>query len=104
MSGAVSLISPILELTKRSVKVEIAIDNDEMALSPGMFAKVTIPVEVHSNVVVIPISTVVEDNPKDTGTVFVVAGGKSKRRQVDLGLSQGNIIEVTRGLAEENWL
>ncbi len=97
--GVVSLISPILELTKRSVKVEITIDNDEMGLRPGMFAKVTIPVEVHNNVI-IPLSTIIEDNPQDTGTVFVVADGKSNRRKVDLGLSQGNVIEVTRGLAE----
>ncbi|MFC1718819.1 efflux RND transporter periplasmic adaptor subunit [Candidatus Poribacteria bacterium] len=99
VSGAVSLISPVLEPAKRSVKVEITIDNSEMDLRPGMFAKVTIPVEVHNNVI-IPLSTIIEDNPQDTGTVFVVADGKSERRKVDLGLSQGNVIEVTRGLAE----
>ena len=99
VSGAVSLISPILELAKRSIRVEITIDNDEMELRPGMFAKVTIPVEVHNNVIV-PLSAIIEDNSKDTGTVFVVADGKSNRRKVHLGLSQGNVIEITRGLAE----
>lgn len=99
VSGEVSLISPILELAKRSVKVEITIDNRGMDLRPGMFAKVTIPVEVHNNVVV-PLSTIIEDNPTDKGTVFVVADGKSNRRKVDLGLSRGNVIEVTSGLVE----
>ena len=70
--GAVSLISPILEPAKRSAKVEIRIDNDEMDLRPGMFARVRILVEVHDSVILIPRSAVIEGSLGDTGTVFAV--------------------------------
>ena len=100
IEGEISLISPILERAKRAAKVEIMIDNSEMDLKPGMFAKVTIPVEVHDNVILIPRSAVIEDGQQDSGTVFVVEYGKSKRREVALGLSQENVIEISKGLAE----
>jgi len=98
--GKVSLISPILEQTKRAAKVEIAIANAKMDLRPGMFAKVSLPVEVRDNVILIPSSAVIEGGLKDTGTVFVVEDEKSKRREVKLGLSAENVIEITNGLTE----
>jgi RND family efflux transporter MFP subunit len=100
LAGKVSLISPVLEQAKRSSKVEIAIDNAEMNLKPGMFAKVTIPVQVHENVILIPRSAVIEGSLEDTGTVFVVEDAKSKRREVKFGLSKENVIEVTGGLTQ----
>jgi RND family efflux transporter MFP subunit len=103
VSGEVSLISPIIEPAKRSAKVEIMIDNESMDLRPGMFAGVRILVEAHDNVVLIPRSAVIEDlgSPSaKTGIAVVVEDGVSKRRQVQLGLVQGNVVEITRGLTE----
>lgn len=100
VSGEISRISPILERAKRAAKVEIMIDNAKMNLKPGMFAKVSIPVEVHDNAILIPRSAVIEDSQKDTGTIFVVEDGVSKRRQVEFGLSLENIVAITRGLTE----
>jgi len=96
--GEVSLVSPVLERAKRAAKVEITIDNAKMNLKPGMFAKVTIPVEVHDNAILIPRSAVIEGSQKDSGTVFVVENEKSKRREVKLGLSLEDVIEITNGL------
>ena len=99
VSGEVSLISPIIELSKRSAKVEITIDNDKMGIKPGMFAQVEIPVAIYSNAILIPRSAVTSLSAK-TGTVFVVQNGIGKRRQVELGFSQEDAIVVTLGLAE----
>ena len=100
VTGEISLISPTLEPSSRSAKVEITVDNPEMRLKPGMFAKVRVPVAIHKNAILIPRSAVIEDSAKQTRTVFVVEAGISKRRQVEFGLSQGEIVEIISGLSE----
>lgn len=98
--GAISFISPILEPRSRSARVEFTINNSDMKLKPGMFAKVTITVAIHENVILIPRSAVIEDSVRGTRNVFVVDGGRSKRRRVEFGLSQGGIVEIANGLSE----
>lgn len=100
VKGTISLISPTLEPTSRSAKVEITIDNSLMTLKPGMFVRVLIPVEIHQNAILIPRSAVIEDSAKQIRTVFVVEDGTSKRRQVEFGLSSGRIVEISSGLSE----
>ena len=100
VTGGISLISPVLDQASRSAKVEITIDNAALQLKPGMFAKVRIPVEIHENAILLPRSAVIEDSLKKTQTVFVVAEGRSKRRQVEMGLAEGSRVEITSGLSE----
>ena len=100
VTGKISLISPVLNQTSRSAKVEIAIGNPDLRLKPGMFAKVKIPVEIHENAILLPRSTVIEDSIRNTQIVFVVVDGHSKRRQVEMGLAEGSRVEITSGLSE----
>jgi RND family efflux transporter MFP subunit len=98
--GKISLISPTLEATSRSATVEITVDNANLRLKPGMFAKVNIPIEIHENAILIPRSAVIEDRAKNTQTVFVVINDVSKRRTVQFGLSQGSTVEILNGLSD----
>ena len=98
--GEISLISPTLDPSSRTVKIEIRVENPSMNLKPGMFARATIPVEVHEDAVLIPRSSVLEDANRDLRSVFVVAEGLSKRRTIEIGLSKGSDVEVTQGLVE----
>jgi len=100
MTGKISLISPTLERSSRSAKVEIAVENRDLKLKPGMFAKVRVPVEIRENVVLIPRAAVIEDTEKGLRTVFVVENNRGKRRQVNFGLSQGSVVEISNGLGE----
>ncbi len=100
VTGKISLISPVLNQTSRSAKVEIAIDNADLRLKPGMFAKVKIPVEIHKDAILLPRSAVIEDSVRQTQIVFVVADGHSKRRQVAIGLAEGSHLEITSGVSE----
>lgn len=98
--GEISLISPTLDPASRTAKIEVRVENPSLDLKPGMFAKATIPVEVHEDAVLIPRSSVIEDSHRDLRSVFVVAEGISNRRTIEIGLSQGSEVEVTRGLVE----
>ena len=100
VTGKISLISPVLDRASRSAKVEIVIDNAGLRLKPGMFAKVRIPVEIYHNALLLPRSAVMEDSIKETHTVFVVAEGRSQRRQVEVGLAEGSQVQITSGLSE----
>ena len=100
VTGKISLISPVLDQASRSAKVEIAIDNAALSLKPGMFAKVRIPVEIHQNAILLPRSAIIEDSVKQIQTVFVVVDGRSKRRQVEMGLADGSRVEITTGISE----
>ena len=100
VTGKISLISPVLDQTSRSAKVEIAIDNAALLLKPGMFAKVRIPVEIHQNAILLPRSAIIEDSVRKIQTVFVVVDGRSKRRQVEMGLVDGSRVEITTGISE----
>ena len=100
VTGKISLISPVLDQASRSAKVEITIDNAALRLKPGMFAKVRIPVEIHENAILLPRSAIIEDSVKQVQTVFVVADGRSRRRQVEMGLAEGSQVEITSGLSE----
>lgn len=96
--GEIWLISPTLDPSSRTAKIEIRVENPSMNLKPGMFARATIPVEVHEDAVLIPRSSVLEDVNRNLRSVFVVAEGVSKRRTIEIGLSQGSDVEVIKGL------
>ena len=100
MSGEISLISPVIERSKRAAKVEVTIDNTKMNMKPGMFAKVRIPTEVNDNAILVPSSAVIINNQEATGDVIVVENGIIKHRQVQLGLAKEDVIEITNGLIE----
>ena len=97
--GEITRISPTLDLVSRSASVEIKVDNPIGQLKPGMFAKVNIPVEIRENVVLIPRSALI-GSQKEQSSVFVVdENNLGQRRQVKLGLSQGDTVEVD-GIAD----
>ena len=100
MSGRVDFISPTLMPARRTATVEVLIDNPEGTLKPGMFAKVTVPVEVHTDAILISRASLVEDSNTKTQNVFVIENGVSQRRVVEIGLLRGGEVEVLSGLTE----
>lgn len=100
MSGSVAFISPTLMPARRTATVEVRIDNPEGMLKPGMFAKVTIPTEVHTDAILISRASLIEDANAKAQNVFVIENGISQRRVVEIGLLRGGEAEVLSGLAE----
>lgn len=100
ISGIVSYISPTLQPMKRTAKVELRIENLDGKLKPGMFAKVTLPVEIRSNAIIIPRVSLIEDAKSKTKNVFVVEAGLPERRSVETGLTRAGEVEIRAGLNE----
>ncbi len=98
MSGTITFISPTLEASRRTASAEVHIDNAKGMLKPGMFAKVTVPIKVHTDALLIPRTSLMGDGNTKTQNVFVVEDNISRRRAVEIGLLQGSEVEVLSGL------
>lgn len=80
----------------RSLKVRAIAENQNKALIPGSYVKVTLVFEKSPRSILIPPRAIVPD--MDIQNVFVYSQGKAKRVQVRLGERTGTTVEVIDGL------
>jgi HlyD family secretion protein len=99
VESRVTSISPTVDEVTRTAQVEITMNNTDRLLKPGMFAQVFIPTEIRSAAVLLPRSAVMEDEATDSRYVFVADSGKSRKTFVEYGLTEGNLVEIVKGLS-----
>ncbi len=101
MAGQITLISPIIKPGSRTAEVEISIDNSSRKLKPGAFARVDIVLDTHDNVLLVRRSAILEDKTSSNSTikyVYVLEDNKSVRKNIETGITQGDVAEVLSGL------
>jgi membrane fusion protein (multidrug efflux system) len=91
-SGTVSRISRSVDVTTRTMAVELDVNNADGRLAPGTFCQVRWPVRRTAPSLVVPNGSVATT----TGRTFVirVRGGRTEWVDVKTGLSSGALIEV----------
>ena len=97
-AGTVVRISPSLNPTARTLVVEAEIQNVEGLLKPGQFATVRITQSKPVPAVMIPVRAV--KTVGDTNSVFVVKEGIAREMFVQLGLLEGDMIQVKSGVVD----
>ena len=91
-------IYPALDEQTNTIQIEIRVDNEQMLLKPGMFARVLLVTNHKDNAVVISKDFVL-GGKIDKPYVYVVTDGKSAhKRIVEIGITQGDEYEITKGL------
>jgi RND family efflux transporter MFP subunit len=101
VKGQITLVSPVVKPASRTATVEITIDNSSRKLKPGAFAKVNIPLKINNNVVLVGRSAIIDDREsKELGSkyAFIVDKDKIIKRKVEIGIAQGDTIEVVSGI------
>ena len=94
--GTVARYSQAVDLSTRTMAVEIDITNKDHTLKPGMFANVTLLVEEHTNAITLPTQAVLKD---DSGNfVFIATNDTAKRIPVTIGVEQDSRTEILKGL------
>ena len=94
--GRVKNIGLEADSSNRTFPVEILVDNKERQLRTGMLARATFTKNVDQDQIVIPRHTVLE---RDQGrVVYVFEDGKAFRRDITIGLSQLDQVQVVQGL------
>ena len=98
IEGQVKKIGLEADASNRTFPVEIEVDNLERKLRPGMLARVTFTQRVDQDQVVVPRHTIME---RDRGRiVYVVDNGKAFQREVSIGISQQENVQILKGLSK----
>jgi membrane fusion protein (multidrug efflux system) len=94
--GTVARISPIVDPETGTFKTTIEIIDEQNLLKPGMFGRFNIVYDVHTQALLVPRVSIVDDSVETA--VFIVEEGIAYRRVVDTGISRLGEIEVLSGL------
>ncbi len=92
IEGQVKKIGLEADASNRTFPVEIEVDNRERELRPGMLARATFTQRVNQDQVVVPRHAIME---RDMGRiVYVVDNGKAFQREVSIGISQREKVQI----------
>jgi membrane fusion protein, multidrug efflux system len=97
-AGTIVRIAPSVNTQARTLTVEAEVQNTEGILKPGQFATVRVTQSKPEPAVVIPVSAV--KTVGDTNSVFVIKDGIAREQIVQLGLLEGDQIQIKRGLID----
>ena len=98
-TGKVSLVYPTIDAATRTFPVEITLDNKDMRVRPGMFARVTIDFGTERRVV-LPDLAVVKQTGSGDRYVYVYNDGKVDFVKVELGRRTDTRYEVLSGVPD----
>ena len=96
-NGKISLIYPTINAATRTFPVELVLDNKDMKVRPGMFARVEINFGSENHVVV-PDLAIVKQAGSGDRYVFVYEKGKVRYQKVELGSRMGSEYELISGV------
>ena len=90
--AVVDLISPIIDTESGTFKVTLKVNNDDHMLKPGMFAKVSLTLDVHENAQIVPQKALLVTDTETS--LFVVSDHKAKKITVLTGFEQDGFVEI----------
>ncbi len=95
-TGRVDRISPVVDPATGTVKVTVEVRDRTRRLKPGMFARVNIVHDVHTNALLLPKDAVIAEDRESC--VFVVRDSTAYRHTVETGYVNSSHIEVLSGV------
>ena len=98
-AGRVARIAPNVSAESRTLTVEAEIDNSGGALKPGQFATVRILQERAAPAVLVPARAIVTE--AGVSRLFVIKDGHAEQRVVQLGQTEGDLVEIKNGVAAD---
>ena len=101
-TGQLQAIDPLIDANGRSISIRACVDNRQLQLRPGMFARVNTIFGVRENARVIPEEAIVPQSGKQYVIKLIdAANGQartSQRVEVKVGLRSPGKVEITEGL------
>ncbi len=95
-SEKITVINPKIDPINRTFLIEIEILNPDFKLRGGMFCRLKIVEQEKKGVLQVPKESLLVKNEKHT--VFKIEAGKARAQIVQLGISDGDWVEVIEGL------
>lgn len=106
--GKVTSVQPVIS-QRGGFPVEIELDNPDGLLKAGMYAQASLVVDQREGVLVIPLKAIIERGGKHLAYVVESQAGRgggaeghavARERALQLGLDDGEMVEVLSGLSE----
>lgn len=98
-NGHIARISPNVTASSRTLTVEAEVENSNGALKPGQFATVRILLPRSEGAILIPARAVHTES--GVSRVFVIKNGHAEQRLVQLGQTEGDLVEIKKGVATD---
>jgi len=95
--GKVYAIDPKLDVAGRSLLVRAIVPNRDLRLRPGLFARVTVLLQLKEDALSVPEAAIVPQG--DSQFVFKIVDGKAKLTKVVTGTRREGRVEIVEGLA-----
>lgn len=98
-SGKITTINPKVDPQSRTSIIKIEIPNKNFKLKPGMFTRVKIAEKEKKGVIKIPRQAILVQG--ESHIVFKILENQARVQKVQLGISDGKLVEVVEGLKEK---
>jgi len=95
--GQVKVISPVIDINSRTLRVKVEVANDRQLLKVGMFVRVKIFLDMLNHVMTVPEEAVMTSSD-GRHRVFVVVEGVAFLRDVETGLKRDGWVVVKKGV------
>jgi len=97
-TGKILRISPVVDPQTGTFKVTAAVTDPEGKLKPGMFSRVRIVYDVHSDTLLLPKDAILTEG--NESVVFLVKNNTVQRKVIKTGYVNTTHTEITSGLQE----
>ncbi len=99
--GTVTAVNPAVDPNSRSFTVVAEFSNSDTALKPGMFAKSRILLAGSTAGIFVLKTAVITDATTNSSQVFFVRDGKARVAVVQLGVAEGDQVQILTGIAAD---
>lgn len=93
----VSAVGPVADARTRSYPARLEIVNPEHRIKPGMFASVAVIQDHREQAILVPRQAIIDTDGNTS--LFIINGDLARHRQVALGLTDGQLVEITHGVS-----
>lgn len=97
-AGSVRAVNPAIDPVSRAATVEVMVENADNALRSGMFATARIVRKSGGPAVFVPKVAVLSDQNTQSYRAFVIEGDIAKLRVVQLGVEEGDMLQIVSGV------
>ena len=99
-TGVIYAIDPMVDVNGRALKIRARLPNEDRALRPGLFARITVKGPQVNSVVTVPESAIV---PRGSDIfVYRIIDGKAVETKVRLGERKAGHVEIVEGIEPGN--
>jgi len=97
--GTIYAIDPHIDVNGRALNIRARLENPDLVLRPGLFARIRVKGQVKRNVLVVPEAAIVPRGGDKI--VYLVRDGQAIEVKVKLGSRSTGLVEILDGLSEE---